>query len=62
MYEAIFPNLQAIPWGLILLAFAGGFFVAQKFRDKLPDVFAPKAPGLTAEDVAKLIAEALKNK
>ncbi len=60
--EAIFPNLQNIPWGLIILAFAGGFFVAQKFRDKLPDVFAPKAPAMTAEDVARIVAEALKAK
>lgn len=62
MYDAIFPNLQNIPWGLVLIAFGAGFFIAQKFRDKLPDIFAPAKPALTAEDVAKLIAEALKNK
>ena len=62
MYEAIFPGLQSIPWGLILIAFGAGFFLAQKFRDKLPDIFAPTRPALTAEDVARLIADALKPK
>jgi hypothetical protein len=62
MYEAIFPNLQNIPWGLILIAFGAGLFVAQKFRDKIPDIFTPAKPALTAEDVAKLIADALKAK
>lgn len=62
MYEAIFPNLQNIPWGMILIAFGAGFFIAQKFRDKIPDVFAPSKPALSAEDVAKLIADALKAK
>ena len=60
MYEAIFPNLQNIPWGLILIAFGAGFFLAQKFRDKIPDIFAPQKPALTAEDVARIVAETIK--
>lgn len=54
-YDAIFPNLQAIPWGLILIAFAGGFFVARKFPALLPNLFQPQKS--QAELIAEIVAE-----
>lgn len=60
MYDAIFPNLQNIPWGLLIGAFIGGFVVARKFPGVFPTLFAPQ-PDM-AKLVADAVAEALKNK
>lgn len=53
MYDAIFPNLQNIPWGLIIGAAIGGFILARKFPNVFPSLFAPQ------KSTAELIAEAL---
>lgn len=60
MYDAIFPNLQNIPWGLIIAAFIGGFAVARKLPSFLPTLFAP-SPDI-AELVRKAVEEALAKK
>ena len=54
VYEVIFPNLQAIPWGALIIAFLGGFFVARKFPAILPTIFQPQP------SQADLIAEIVK--
>lgn len=54
MYEAIFPNLQNIPWGIIIIAFIGGFIVARKFPALFPSFFAPQ------KSQAELIEEIIK--
>lgn len=54
MYDAIFPNLGAIPWGLLAGAFIGGFVVARKFPQLFPNLFAPQ------KSQADLIAEIVK--
>lgn len=56
--EAIFPNLPQIPWGLLLIAIGLTFFLTQKFRDKIPDIFKPSAPALTPEQIAAIAAKA----
>lgn len=60
MYDAIFPNLQNIPWGLIIAAFVGGFVVARKLPNFLPSLFAPSPD--VAELVRKAVEEALAKK